>query len=76
MSVKTRLTNVEPQRHQELTPLPPFGIINNVERNNEALVIDKDYDRVSNLVREGDVFDVIAPVDNSEKSALLFIEMN
>jgi len=50
-----------------LTPLPPFGNISDVERDNEALVIDKDYDRVSDLVREGDVFVVIAPVDNPEK---------
>ena len=30
-------------------------------------MIDKDYDRVPDLAREGDVFDVIAPVDNLEK---------
>ena len=30
-------------------------------------MIDKDYDRVSDLVREGDAFVVIAPVDNPEK---------
>ena len=50
--------------HQELTPFPPFGNINDVQRDNEVLVIDKDYDRVSDLVREGDVFAFIAPVDN------------
>ena len=50
-----------------MTPLPPFGNISDVEHDNEALLIDKDYDRVSDLVREGDVFVVIAPVDNPEK---------
>ena len=50
-----------------MTPLPPFGNISDVERDNEALVIDKYYDHVSNLVREGDVFVVITPVDNLEK---------
>ena len=58
---------MKPWRHQELTPLPPFGNISDVEHDNEALVIEKDYDRVSDLVREGDVFSVIAPVDNPEK---------
>ena len=57
---------MKPWRHQELTPFPPFGNINDVEHDNEALVIDKDYDRVSDFVREGDVFVVIAPVDNLE----------
>ena len=55
---------VKPWRHQELTPLPPFGNISDVEHNNEALVIEKKIDRVSDLVREGDVFAVIALVDN------------
>ena len=51
-----------------MTPFPPFGNISDVERNNEAqVVIEKDYDRVFYLVREGDVFVVIAPVDNPEK---------
>ena len=50
-----------------MTPLPPFGNISDVEHDNEALVIDKDYDHVSDLVREGDVFAVIASVDNPEK---------
>ena len=67
---------MKPWRHQELTPLPPFGNISDVEHDNEVLVIDKDYDHVSDLVIEGDVFAVIAPVDNIEKSALLFIEMH
>ena len=58
------------------TPLPPFGNISDVEHDNETLVIEKYYDHVSDLVREGDVFVVIAPVDNPEKSALLFIEMH
>ena len=58
---------MKPWRHQELTPFPPFGNISNVEHDNEALVIDKDYDCVSDLVREGDVFAVIAPIDNPEK---------
>ena len=47
-----------------MTPLPPFGNISDVEHDNEALVIEEDYDRVFDLVREGDVFDVIVPVDN------------
>ena len=55
---------MKPWRHQELTPLPLFGNINNLEHNNEALVIDKDYDHVSDLVREGDVFSIIASIDN------------
>ena len=67
---------VKPWRHQELTPLPPFGNISDVEHDNEVLVIDKDYDCVFYLVREGDVFVVITLVDNPEKSALLFIEMH
>ena len=46
--------------HQELTPLPPFGNIIDEERDNEVVVIDKYYDHVSYLVREGDVFFVIA----------------
>ena len=47
-----------------MTPFPPFVNISDVERDNEALVIDKDYDCVSDLVREGDVFTVISLVDN------------
>ena len=50
-----------------MTPLPPFGNISDVEHDNEALVIDKDYDRLSDLVIEGDVFVVIALVANPEK---------
>ena len=53
--------------HQELTPFPPIGNTTDEERNNEVVVIDKDYDRVSDLVREGDVFAFIAPVDNPKK---------
>ena len=63
---------VKPWRHQELTPFPPFGNINDVKRDNEALVIDKHYDRVSDLVREGDVFVVIAPVDNPKKCIIIY----
>ena len=58
---------VKPWRHQELTPFSPFGNITNEEHNNEVFVIDKDYDHVSDLVREGDVFVVIALVDNPDK---------
>ena len=47
-----------------MTPLPPLGNMSDVEHDNEALVIDKDYDRVSDLVRQGDVFAFIASVDN------------
>ena len=54
-----------------MTPLPPFGNISNVEHDNEALVIDKDYDCVSDLVRAGDVFVVIAPVDNPKKKCII-----
>ena len=43
------------------TPFPPFGNTSDVEHDNEALVIDKDYDLFSDLVREGDVLAVIAP---------------
>ena len=50
-----------------MTPFPPFGNISDVEHDNEALVIDKDYDRVSDLVRQGDVFAIIAPIENLEK---------
>ena len=35
--------------------------------DNEVVVIDNDYDHVSNMVREGDVFIVIAPENNQEK---------
>ena len=58
---------VKPWRQQELTPFPPIENISDVEHDNEALVIDIDYDRVSDLVREVDVFVVIAPIDNPEK---------
>jgi len=44
--------------------LHPFGNITNLEHDNEVVVIDKDYDRVSDMVREGDVFVAIALVDN------------
>ena len=47
--------------------IDPFGNINDVECDNEAFVIEKDYDRVSDLVREGDVFVVIALVHNPKK---------
>ena len=67
---------MKPWRHQEFTPLPPFGNIGDLEHDNEALVIDKYYDRVSDLVREGNLFVVITSVDNPEKSASLFIEMH
>ena len=67
---------MKPWRHQELTSLPPFGNISDVEHDNEALVIDKYYDCVSDLVREGDVFAAIALVYNLEKSALLLIEIH
>ena len=50
-----------------MTPFPPFGNISDVEHDNEALVLDKYYDCVSDLVREGDVFASIAPVDNLQK---------
>ena len=58
---------VKPWRHQELTPLPPFGNISDVEHDNEALVIDKYYGHVSDLVRERDVFYCIALVDHPKK---------
>ena len=41
--------------------------MNNKEMDNEVVVIDNDYDRVSDMVREGDVFAVIAPKNNQEK---------
>ena len=50
--------------------ISPFGNISDVEHDNEALVIDKDYDRVSDLVKVGDVFVFITPVDNPETSTL------
>ena len=67
------LTNkfVKPWRHQELTPLPPFGNISDVEHDNKALVIDKYHDRVFYLFREADVFSVIAPVDNPKKKCII-----
>ena len=50
-----------------MTPLPSFGNISDVEHDNEVLVIDKDYDRVFDLAREGYVFASIALIDNLEK---------
>ena len=50
-----------------MTPFPPFGNITDVERDNEVVVIDKDYDRVFDMVREGDVFVVITMIDNPKK---------
>ena len=55
-----------------MTPLPPFGNITDEERDNEVVVIDKDYDHVSDLVREGDLFDVIALVDNAKKCIIIY----
>ena len=45
---------MKPWRHPELIALPPFGNISDVENDNEALMIDKDYDNAFDLVREGD----------------------
>jgi len=50
-----------------LPPFPPFGNITDAEHDNEVVVIDKDYDLVYDMVREGDVFVVIALVYNLEK---------
>ena len=66
----------KPWKHEELTPLPPFGNVTDKEMENEVAAIDNDYDRVFYMVREGDVFIVIAPENNQEKSALLFITMH
>ena len=58
---------VQPWKLEQLTPLPPFGNVSDKEMDNEVVVIDNDYDRVSDMVREGDVFAVIAPENNQEK---------
>ena len=50
-----------------MTPLPPFGNVTDKEMDNEVVVIDNYYDHVSDMVREGDVFIVIAPENNQEK---------
>jgi len=63
---------IKPWIHQELTPLPPFGNITDEERDNEVVVIEKDYDLVSDLVREGDVFVFISPVDNPKKWIIIY----
>lgn len=68
MTVKTKLRNfLNPWKHEELTPFPPFGNVTEKEMDNEVVVIDNDYDRVSNMVREGDAFAIIAPKNNQEK---------
>ena len=58
---------VKPWKHEELTPLPSFGNVTNKEMDNEVVVIDNDYDRIYDMVREGDVFTVIALENNQEK---------
>lgn len=41
----------KPWEHKELITLPPFGNAIDEEMDNEMAMIDKDYDRVSNMVR-------------------------
>lgn len=53
--------------HEELTPLPPFGNLTDVEMDNQVVVIDKDYDFVFNMVRECDVFIIIISENNLKK---------
>ena len=57
---------VKPWVQKELSALPPFANFTDAEFHNEVVVIDKYYDRVSNMVREGNVFIVIAPIYNPE----------
>ena len=47
--------------------MPPVGNLTDAEMENEVDVIDKDYDHVFDMVREGDVFVVIALENNIEK---------
>lgn len=54
----------QPWKHEQLTPFPPFGNVSDKEMDNEVVLINNDYDRVSDMVREGDVFVVIAPENN------------
>ena len=44
-----------------------FGNVTDNEMDSEVVVIENDYDCVSDMVREGDVFIVIAPENNQEK---------
>lgn len=44
--------------------MPPFPNVVDEEMDNEVVVFDKDYDRLSNIVREGDVFVVFEPENN------------
>ena len=43
---------VKPWKYEELTPLPPFGNVTDKEVDNEVVVIENDYDHVSDMVRE------------------------
>ena len=49
-----------------MTPLPPFVNVTDEDMKNEVVVIDKDYDRVFYMVKEGDVFTIIAQENNPE----------
>ena len=47
--------------------MPPFGNVTDVETNNEMDVIENDYNRVFDMVREDYVFTIIASENNPEK---------
>ena len=47
--------------------MPPFGELTDAEMDNEVVMIEKDYDRVYDTTREGDVFSIIALENNPEK---------
>jgi len=54
----------KPWKQKELRPLPPFGNVIDVEMDSEVVVIDNDYNHISDMVREGDVFAILA-LDNN-----------
>ena len=46
---------------RRIDTIAPIWNVTDKEMDNEVAVIDNDYDRVSDMVREGDVFVVITP---------------
>lgn len=58
---------VKPWIHEELIPLHPHPRFTDEEMDNDFSMIDKDYDCLSNMVIEGDVFIVIELEYNPEK---------
>ena len=52
--------------HKHLIPLTPFGNLTYAYMDNEVAMIDKDYDHVFDMDREGDVFTIIALENNAD----------